>query len=383
MSTYLTYYLQTNIVCILFCLYILVSNRIGKKDLPVDARLLEKFVFEVLLYCVVDMLAAVFKGKTFAGAREILYLSNMIYIAIPALVAWTWWRYIFVRMEPYGYEMRKAENILPAVNILSAILIFTTPFTNYAFTLDEQNIYHRGRGAYVIPVLFLGTVLYVSIKVFRTAKRSDSPEAKERGLIVVLFLTPILLATFVQVLNYGVTIAQVGLTTAALMVHMNNLRNQVSKDELTGLNNRKEYERYVHSLCQNKENLLICMIDLDKFKEINDRFGHLEGDRALRRAGFCISRVFKEIKEPGFVARYGGDEFVIVCRNATKESAEMLKKQLEKSIELDNRKEDSFVKISMSIGCVTGTVSNKEEYLELLKQADDKMYANKAIHHAG
>lgn len=382
MSTYLTYYLQTNIVCIMFLIYILVSNRIDKKDLTVDARLLEQFVFEVFAYCVVDVMAAVMKGKMFTGARTILYISNIVYIAMPALVAWTWWRYIYVRMEPYGYKIRKAENLLPVINITSAILVFTTPFTSFAFTLDAQNYYHREIGAYAIPIVFLITVMHVSVKVLVSARRSDAPEAKERGLIVVLFLTPILLATFVQVLHYGVTVAQVGLTTAALMVHMNNLRNQVSKDELTGLNNRKEYERYVHSICQGKENLLVCMIDLDRFKEINDRFGHLEGDRALRRAGFCISRVFKEIKEPGFVARYGGDEFVIVCRNASKAFSERLVKQLNESVERDNNEEDSFISISMSIGVALGEVTSKDDYLKLLKEADEKMYENKAIHHA-
>lgn len=123
-------------------------------------------------------------------------------------------------------------------------------------------------------------------------------------------------------------------------------------------------------------------IDLDRFKEINDRFGHLEGDRALRRAGFCISRVFKEIKELGFVARYGGDEFVIVCRNASKAFSERLVKQLNESIERDNSEEDSFINISMSIGVALGEVRNKDDYLKLLQEADEKMYENKAIHHA-
>ena len=89
----------------------------------------------------------------------------------------------------------------------------------------------------------------------------------------------------------------------------------VRTDDLTGLNNRGEFDRYLGAATSNElqeKKLYLLLFDADGFKGINDRFGHQEGDRALR----LIAKAFMNECHgtDWFCARYGGDEFVIICR---------------------------------------------------------------------
>lgn len=77
--------------------------------------------------------------------------------------------------------------------------------------------------------------------------------------------------------------AQAGYTIAVLIIYVGIQQTQVLEDALTGLNNRREYENNIDRLVRSKSGkLMIAMIDVDDFKQINDNFGHLEGDIALQ-----------------------------------------------------------------------------------------------------
>ncbi len=101
------------------------------------------------------------------------------------------------------------------------------------------------------------------------------------------------------------------------------------KDGLTGYHTKQGLFEYLSSKTQSvynrPKNLAVILLDLDKFKPINDTYGHLIGDDALRH--FCMA-INKALKGKHFVARYGGDEFVIVCDDdaSGKESLEIAKR---------------------------------------------------------
>jgi len=86
----------------------------------------------------------------------------------------------------------------------------------------------------------------------------------------------------------------------------------VSQDPLTRMNNRGNLDRFLHILedSQAEQQVSFIMADIDSFKKINDIYGHAEGDNALIQTADIIRRIFSGT--PAFLARYGGDEFVIV-----------------------------------------------------------------------
>ncbi|MBB6062742.1 diguanylate cyclase (GGDEF)-like protein [Thermosipho japonicus] len=135
-------------------------------------------------------------------------------------------------------------------------------------------------------------------------------------------------------------------------------------DLLTGLYNRRVLD-YVDV---SKYSYLI-FLDLDKFKEVNDNFGHLVGDEVLR----IISRRIKNtVKGDDLIIRYGGDEFIILI-NSTKEGLEKLIQRIKRHVSRNIHIQDKDVKVGISIGyCM---LDKGLEYA--IRIADERMYKDK------
>jgi len=150
-------------------------------------------------------------------------------------------------------------------------------------------------------------------------------------------------------------------------------------DELTGLSNRRGFmtsARYVINICDRQEvSCSLIFIDLNDFKNINDQFGHAEGDRALVDFSNLLKNNFRN---SDVLARLGGDEFVVLLTDTTKIAAEMAMRKLQKSIDEFNSKSDHGYSISCCYG-IAGPDSSQHITVEkLLKDADSLMYEHKS-----
>jgi diguanylate cyclase (GGDEF)-like protein len=92
-----------------------------------------------------------------------------------------------------------------------------------------------------------------------------------------------------------------------------DLRSAARTDGLTGLSNRAAFDRALEASLRSSEPVVLALLDIDHFKNINDRFGHLQGDRVLVE----VARALSEVAEPReMVARYGGEEIVVLARGS-------------------------------------------------------------------
>ena len=143
-------------------------------------------------------------------------------------------------------------------------------------------------------------------------------------------------------------------------------------DTLTGLANRKYYDTYMKDLLKERDFFALLFIDLNKFKAINDTYGHDVGDEVLIEVA---KRLTLSIEEEDMLARLGGDEFVII----TKRKKVFLDKFLEKLEHLtigDHQIGDVTVRIELSIGVSLFPDDSKSETF-LRKYADEAMYVAK------
>lgn len=146
------------------------------------------------------------------------------------------------------------------------------------------------------------------------------------------------------------------------------------KDPLTGLYNRNFAISYLlHEVEKVKrdenKNLCLVYLDLDRFKLVNDRFGHKKGDEVLREVTKILLKYFRK---SDIVARIGGDEFIAILSNC---DAEAVKKRL---LELRKHIEDAFSKFKISVSFGIALVpEDSYDSTELLKIADRRMYINK------
>lgn len=122
--------------------------------------------------------------------------------------------------------------------------------------------------------------------------------------------------------------------TDALERRLGSLREQASRDALTGLRNRRaledEYPRLFESCRANGTDLCVAMIDLDHFKALNDTLGHARGDELLRAVGQLIRST---IRDGDLAYRYGGDEFVLVLPGGSVSAGESLCRRLESLVD--------------------------------------------------
>jgi len=151
-----------------------------------------------------------------------------------------------------------------------------------------------------------------------------------------------------------------------------------NRDAITELLNRRaglsllEKEMDISKI--NNKSLTICFIDIDRFKEINDNFGHAEGDKILKNIG----KVLKDnVRKTDIVMRIGGDEFVIVFCDAEIDDANILWERIYDEINKLNKETHYKYNISLSYGFSEYSSESPLSIKELLHNADKSMYSNK------
>ena len=146
-------------------------------------------------------------------------------------------------------------------------------------------------------------------------------------------------------------------------------------DSLTGLYVRRYFMVKLHEEIHRAERynniLSIVMADLDRFKNINDTYGHDAGDRVLREIGRFLQQ---NVRDVDIVARYGGEEFVIMIPEAAKEAAYCMSERLRKKF--SKIKFGNLPQITISLGIATYPFDGKQPE-DLLRKADAAMYAAK------
>lgn len=147
-------------------------------------------------------------------------------------------------------------------------------------------------------------------------------------------------------------------------------------DDLTGIANRRGLFRAASQLTAASRSVSVAMFDLDHFKKMNDTYGHPAGDRILTDVASCLKA---KTRYGDILARYGGDEFVLLLPDTSEEQAHEIAERLASEIEkLTWTFHDKPVSITASVGVCggSGTVA------ELLTECDQKMYRSKREHHA-
>jgi len=143
-------------------------------------------------------------------------------------------------------------------------------------------------------------------------------------------------------------------------------------DELTGLHHRKAFYKYFKELANQCDRmgmiLSIGFIDLDDFKQINDNYGHVVGDKILNKVGKILRQQTRSYDK---AFRWGGEEFVVISLNKSSEKAANFYERLHKKLRF---KYDS-IKVTVSMGVVSYSKGDKAE--ELIIAADKGMYIAK------
>lgn len=157
---------------------------------------------------------------------------------------------------------------------------------------------------------------------------------------------------------------------------ISNLEFLASRDSMTGIYNRRKFFELAEELLDsnNFKNIFAIMIDIDKFKQINDTFGHPIGDEVIK---LLVKTINSDISDSDIFARLGGEEFVILTCDKTIDSLLLKLESIRKEIErLKIETSCGVVKFTISLG-VTEFTQEIKTIDELLKIADESLYIAK------
>ena len=177
--------------------------------------------------------------------------------------------------------------------------------------------------------------------------------------------------------TFNCRLAELEAELAAARAKVVELESKIESDPLLEILNRRGFERELKRALiyvqRYRSSNAVVFVDLDDFKAVNDRYGHLAGDNVLKLVSAAIIRA---LRASDIVARFGGDEFAILLWNLSEESAHAKALALEKIIaSLDIRCPGSSVRIGASAGM---TMLRQTDHLaEVMARADANMYARK------
>ena len=165
------------------------------------------------------------------------------------------------------------------------------------------------------------------------------------------------------------------------LVEMNEaLKNLSTTDAMTGLRNYRYFKEVlasVHHQAQNfKQEYGIVFIDVDHFKKFNDQNGHPAGDEVLRKVASVLKSTARSQDLP---CRYGGEEFVVLCRGSSLEDAHAQAEIIRKGIEATDfpfGEKQPLGRVTISVG-VSSFPFSGTTFEEVLKHADDALYHSK------
>jgi diguanylate cyclase (GGDEF)-like protein len=159
------------------------------------------------------------------------------------------------------------------------------------------------------------------------------------------------------------------------VITMKNEIIDLSKfDNLTGLMNRasfiESYEQLIIDANLHHFSITVILFDLDHFKFVNDTFGHVAGDKVLIEVGKITSSL---AQEEDLTGRFGGEEFIFVTKNKTKEEAKNIANKIRKNLDHLIQYENETIKFTVSVGAIHCEQCNLTSN-ELIKIADDNLY---------
>ena len=157
------------------------------------------------------------------------------------------------------------------------------------------------------------------------------------------------------------------------------MKKEANTDYLTGIYNRNYMETTTNGFLQqaykNNESVICIVFDIDKFKTINDEYGHLFGDEVIKEVSKACSSI---LREHDLFARFGGDEFVIILKGISLENGEKKAKQILETVRnLNIHKDGKHIPISISIGVTDNLTCTAKYFKELFNVADLRLYRAK------
>lgn len=353
-------------------LTLILSSRKVTRSVFFDDKLFYLMCNFTLYLCVAEAFSFLVDGMLFPGSFFLNRLLNASLFFTNSLFSFLWTVYVDYKLFGRMDRIRRIYTWASLPALIICVLSVLNLFTDVFFTVSPENVYARMPLASITYLATYGYLLAGAITVIVYRHKVG----KYLFMPVVVFLSPIYLGSLLQFLFYGIALIWVSVSFGLVSLYI-NLQNEVSMlDPLTKLYNREYLTRFLSYSAQKlpKDHQLGgIMMDINAFKEINDTYGHSEGDIALRVVGKCLMDV---MHGDNFAVRYGGDEFIAICHVHDEQDLQALIAKLCKRVERENSVCARPYQLRLSIG-YTLYAPETDDLDSFLRRMDARMYEEK------
>jgi diguanylate cyclase (GGDEF)-like protein len=261
------------------------------------------------------------------------------------------------------------------IALYSISVIANLPF-GYYFTISPDNIYTPGKLYLLRLILSFAPIIIIIANIALASKDFKQP----RTYLIILFIVLTGTGAVLDIILKAGSLVWPCFSASVLYIYFFIIRSDSKIDSLTGIGNRNSFNEFINMLSRHniREEYSIVMIDLDRFKEINDTLGHPEGDNALRDMAAIIKGC---IRHSDFAARFGGDEFILAAK--ADYDINRILDRINESVNTQNIKRARPYQLYMSYGYDVYTTNSGRSIHDFLAHVDMLMYKQKEERRAG
>ncbi len=357
-----------NVFAIFLCLILYVVIKIKKDIYRYSTTLVIAIIWATIFALLIEPITWTFDAQQTIFAKIINPVSNSLLVLVTPIIIGLWGSYLDYKI--FGNRKRLKKQLYYQVpTILIFILVIVNIFEPIFFSINASNIYSAGPYEWLRYLIIYGTYLYILFIMIYNRKLIQT---KVLYGVVAFFVLPFI-GSVAQIFESRLFFAFSMLSLAIVVVYIFLETTTGIRDYLTHLYSRRTLEDYMASLIDNNRHFEVLMIDLNHFKLVNDKYGHLAGDQVLIGFGKILQEIFKG--EP-MVSRLGGDEFFVVIETLNHAAIE---KKLD-SLIIKMQEHPILNKYGMNkFSAGISDFDGKKTMDDLYSEADKRMYQQKKM----
>ncbi len=358
-------------IILLGIVFLIAFKRLDKSNILNRVYLITVII--VMFQLFVELVTCLINGRSEVWVVPTsLFFHFMLFSSAPIL-SYAWYILIYNLVHTSGQRSITVKSIIFIPVLLNFVFILISMPFGWVFSLDSNHFYVRG-DFFFIPLIF--TYMYLIFGMIRVIRARKTIIAEEFYLLIVFSLLPIF-GGIIQGLFYGTLLMWSSAAFALIFVFIYLQERMIHLDGLTGAWSRKSFDYFMNRKLAQKEIEPFSGVyfDINGLKQINDEFGHLEGDFALKQAVALIKGV---MDQKDVIARLGGDEFVIIMQHNNEERLKNMIQDINLAMTVFNDHSNKPYQLSCSFGY--GVFSEAFKSIEqFLRYVDHEMYKYKKM----
>ncbi len=370
-------YLEIN-TCCLVIMAIIFQRNLQSLDRSLRTKTFLELLISAMVYVVCDMICGLQQNGAIILSNTMSAVMNVAFFVSSYSV--THLTFAFAECElgrEWVDDFRKRMLSLIPAGILTVLTLCTLK-GKFFFYIDADGLYQKGPYYMLMMPFVYCYIIFIAIHVLWMWPQKRYYALREKLKMVSSFVVFPVLAGTIQIFTPGISVICFGVTIGVIQAFTGVLETRITIDELTQINNRTKLMQYLENRFENRgrnleKNLYFIIMDLNDFKEINDTYGHIEGDEALKQIAAVLKLSMSSYH--GILAGFGGDEFCI-AGEMTELEMENLKIQIYDDLKESNQNSQKPYKIEMCMGCAKLT-SDIRTIPDLINQADKELYQQK------